>query len=441
MKRPLLIIMAMLCIPAFTEAIQACQCREYGTPVCARFWRSDAVFVGRVIDIKPLKKKPDNVYTYVMARFLVEESFRGVSGQRVGVATTTTMCDTTFTKGKRYLVYASLDNETNQFFTGMCTGTTLAGDIEDTSKELRKLAQREAGESISGHIKSQRDQGLPGIKIEVISKDETVKTMTSKNGDFSVSLRGSGFFTVRVYVPYAIQIMDISDDDVTVRALHTESLSTFEYDVTLEKSQCSYLELDLYGTDPRATATVAGNVQAATGEAIDKSAVSLLNVVENGPDYLELLKKDGSFKFERVAPGEYHLVLNAGGFNAPYARTYYPGTEDKREAKVISVTEAGVIQNLQVLVGPRLSERKVAGTVVWKNDHPGEDAYIEVYSGDENVRSVSIDEDGKFSFILYGDYDFSIEAHDYEIEGRSQRIKIPQGDSTGLKLVIQRIKH
>lgn len=109
MKRRLLILVAVLCIPAFTEAIQACQCREYGTPLCARFWRSDAVFVGRVIDIKPLKKRPDNVYTYVMVRFIVEEAFRGVSGPRVGVATATTMYDTTFKKGKRYLVYAFLD--------------------------------------------------------------------------------------------------------------------------------------------------------------------------------------------------------------------------------------------------------------------------------------------------------------------------------------------
>ena len=65
-----------------------------------------------------------------------------------------------------------------------------------------------------------------------------------------------------------------------------------------------------------------------------------------------------------------------------------------------------------------------------------------MYSGDEYVRYVIVDDDGRFNFILYGNYDFSIEARDDidEIEGRSQRIKIPQGDSTGLKLVIRRIK-
>jgi len=89
MNRLLHIIVALLYILAFTESIQACQCREYGTPICARFWRSDAVFVGQVVDIKPLKTKPDDVYTYVMVRFMVQESFRGVSGPIVGDGTVT----------------------------------------------------------------------------------------------------------------------------------------------------------------------------------------------------------------------------------------------------------------------------------------------------------------------------------------------------------------
>lgn len=443
MNRLLLIIFAVLWVPALPEQVQACQCREYGTPICAQFWRSDAVFLGRVIDIRPLKNKPDNVYTYLMVRFIVEESFRGVSGREVSVGTATTMCDTKFKKGKRYLVYASLDQNTNQLFTGMCTGTNSATDIGDSLKELRKLTQREAQELISGRIKTKRYQGLAGIKIEVISKDETFETVTTKSGKFSVSLPGPDSLKVRVSVPYAVRLIDSSDDDVTVRPTQTESLTTFEYDVTLEKSQCSYLELDVYGTDPRATATVAGNVLTATGQAVDKSAVSLINPLESGPDYVELLKKDGSFRFEGVAPGEYHLVLNARNeFDAPYARTYYPATEDSQEAQKIQVIEGAAIENLVMHVGPRLSERRVAGTVVWKSGRRPEDAHIAVYSGDEYVRDVSIDEDGKFDVILYGDYDFSIEARDYidEIEGRSQRIKIPPGNSLGLKLVIQRIK-
>jgi hypothetical protein len=156
-NRLLLTIAVLLCIPAFTELTQACQCREYGTPICAEFWRSDAVFVGQVVDITPLKRKPDNEYTYVMVRFTVQESFRGVSGPTVGVGVATnTLCEPKFKKRKRYLVYASLDEKTNQFFTGMCRRTTLAVDIDESLTELRRLAKREVEESISGRIKTNR---------------------------------------------------------------------------------------------------------------------------------------------------------------------------------------------------------------------------------------------------------------------------------------------
>src|SRR6478672_2713214 len=111
MNRLLLIIVFLLCFPAVTEPIRACECREYGTPICARFWRSDAVFIGKVVDIRPLQIKPDRVYTYLMVRFAVQESFRGGSGPIIRVGTATTMCDTHFKKGKRYLVYASLDEK------------------------------------------------------------------------------------------------------------------------------------------------------------------------------------------------------------------------------------------------------------------------------------------------------------------------------------------
>ena len=81
-------------------------------------------FVGQAVHIEPLKNKPDDVYDYVMVRFRIEESFRGVSGPMVAIGTATTMCDTKFKKGKRYLVYASFDQPTNGWRTKYKTHTS-----------------------------------------------------------------------------------------------------------------------------------------------------------------------------------------------------------------------------------------------------------------------------------------------------------------------------
>jgi len=49
----------------------------------------------------------------------------------------------------------------------------------------------------------------------------------------------------------------------------------------------------------------------------------------------------------------------------------------------------------------------------------------------------------KFNFILYGDFAYSVEARgviDETEHGVSQRIKIPTGNTSSLKLVIRRVK-
>lgn len=440
-RKLLLIISLLLCAPAFSESVRACQCIEYDTPICARFSRSDAVFVGRVIDIKPLRKRPDNVYTYVMVRFAVQESFKGVSGREVGVATATTMCDTKFKKGKRYLVYATHHESTNQFFTGMCTGTTLADDMPARFAELRKLRERQVGESISGLLKR-----VPGITVEVTSKDHTFKTVTNKYGGFSIAVPEPGSYSARISIPYLAQL-PYRSTELHFRSKQSESISTFEYDVTVKKGECSYVELEVLGADPRATATVAGYVLTATGEPVDRGPISLINLLDTGRDYVEFLKQDGSFRFEKVVPGEFYLVLNAGKevpeqFDAPHALTYYPATENKQDAKKIQVAEGAAIENLTMRVGARMSERRVSGTVVWKRGLRVEYPHLFVYSGDEYVRYIVVNDDGKFDFILYGDFAYSVEARatiDETEDGLSQRVKIPTGNSAPLKLVIQRV--
>jgi hypothetical protein len=82
-------------------------------------------------------------------------------------------------------------------------------------------------------------------------------------------------------------------------------------------------------------------------------------------------------------------------------------------SKKIQITEGAMIENLAMRVGPRMIERSVSGTVVWKSGHALEDTYPAVYSGDKYVRRVEIEDDGTFKFILYGDFAYSIEARDF----------------------------
>ena len=119
MKRFLLILISFGWIPFIAEEARGCSCYEYDPPVCAAFWRADAVFAGQLLDNTPVEKQSDHEIRTVMLHFIVEQSFHGLTGDRVDVETLHgTSCDMKFEKGERYLIYASREQDNNQLFAG-----------------------------------------------------------------------------------------------------------------------------------------------------------------------------------------------------------------------------------------------------------------------------------------------------------------------------------
>jgi len=53
MKWLLLILMTLTCFTLPSKPRPVCQCEEVRTPLCAAYWRSEAVFVGQLRDITP----------------------------------------------------------------------------------------------------------------------------------------------------------------------------------------------------------------------------------------------------------------------------------------------------------------------------------------------------------------------------------------------------
>ena len=110
MRHVILITISLAALMFFPAQANACQCDEYGTPVCAAYWRADAVFVGQLTRITPPAKQSNDEIPTALLHFIVEQPFRGVTSAQVDVATLSgTSCDMKFDKGQRYLIYASLD--------------------------------------------------------------------------------------------------------------------------------------------------------------------------------------------------------------------------------------------------------------------------------------------------------------------------------------------
>lgn len=332
MKRLLLILSSFAWLSLIPEEARGCTCNEYDVPVCAAYWRADAVFAGQLLGITPVEKKSDNQMPTVMLHFIVEQPFRGLAGDRVDVETLHgTSCDMKFEKG-----------------------------------------------------------------------------------DFSVSLRTPGNYTVRAFIPFAAAVMAYREDEQG-KIQTSDALTTFEYEVQIAKNQCHYRQIDAFKIDLHATAEVSGNILTASGRAVSTGYVYLVNAADSDDSDFKKLDGGGSFKFEGVAVGEYYLVVNPRNEapdenDAPYPRTYYPNVPEASAATKIVVTEGAKLENLTLRVGPRWKERVVKGKVVWQNGRSLQNGHISLYDGDRYIRLIKLDEKGRFNFKVYGDFKYAIVA-------------------------------
>ena len=169
----------------------------------------------------------------------------------------------------------------------------------------------------------------------------------------------------------------------------------------------------------------------------------MVNTVETGRDYVALVE-EGSFTFDRVAPGEYYLALShkEPRYDSRYPTAYYPNATTLGDATKISVKQGASVEDLTLHVGPERKGRRVAGVVVWPDGHESETLGLRIFADGEYQGWRPLGDDGKIDLVLYGDFVYSLEAFDdgEKILGQSERITIKDGSSTGLKLVLRRVK-
>ena len=313
---------------------------------------------------------------------------------------------------------------------------------------IRTVTQQGARESISGRVARDKYDPVSGVKVTVQRGDETLEATTNEQGQFDVSLPSSGTYKVRAFVPFAAGVLAYQGDPET-REKATDTLTTLEYELTIEKNHCDHRELDLFKIDLHATAEVTGNVLTTSGRPVNPGFVYLVSADDPDHSTSEQLDENGAFKFEGVAAGDYYLVLNPrneapGENDPPYPRTYFPSASEPAQATRIVVTEDAKLENLTLRVGQPWKERTVSGSVVWQDGRPATGAnggQISLYDADRYVRLIKLDEKGRFNFKVYGDFKYAIEAGSWgKTQGRSPRVSIPEGNSKPLKLVLKRVE-
>lgn len=432
-RKILLAIIFLAASRALAAAAAACSCVEYGVPVCAAYWRADAVFAGVVTDLKKVPDAAPNSLPKALVHFIVEDKFRNISASEIDVATLHgTSCDTKFEKGERWLVYAYLDKETGRLEISPCTRTHRIAGMDEDLAYIRGLSQRPPEQSVLGRLTLSRSEPLAGLKVSVVGGGRSFETTTDSEGNFAVSLPKGGAYSVRAFVPYSAEAMSFT---APVKSDPTDEQTVLEYPVEIPPGQCAYNQVEVYRVDLHATAVVSGRVLDESGQPVTRGRVYLVDAAQaEDSKYVGAsanIGEDGGFKFEYVAVGSFVLVINPrdeapGESDAPHPRTFYPGVADRSQASPLVITEGLKVEDLNFRVRGPLSKRVVSGKVLRPDGRPAPGALVSLYNGDRYIRMVKADERGRFELDAYGDFEYRVGAASYgEKFARSETVKVP----------------
>lgn len=152
----------------------------------------------------------------------------------------------------------------------------------------------------------------------------------------------------------------------------------------------------------------------------------------------------GRFKFA-VPPGDYVIGFNTFWVpspKAPYPATYYPSTQQRAAAKVVTVTDNQHLSNLVLKIPQRLIARTIPIEVLWPDGKPVAEAnvWLSQVSEPTSVVGMSVSHtaaDGTFDLVGFEGIDYILHADKYAGLARvscARNLLIRSGDSIPVRV-------
>ena len=190
------------CLP--TEAV----CPKPDPKVCSEFFKSDAVFIGKVESHRTLPPK-GSYYDGWLYHLRVRRVFRGTLGETVDVFTENSSGRFPLQVSREYLLFASQGE--GRLEVDNCGNSSLFSEATARIPEIEKLGNASTGE-IEGHVASRPTwSGVPGIQVSVRGEGRTYALVTDQNGWFRMTVE-AGRYSIQV-VSSHVSPFPLSYDD------------------------------------------------------------------------------------------------------------------------------------------------------------------------------------------------------------------------------------
>lgn len=414
----------------------ACTCigprQLEGFHPCMVYGDADAVFTGQVVGVSYAEIDANGKPTFSspkVFRFAVDKAFKGVQGQTVEVATSSTSCGYNFLQGQKYFVYAHGGSE-GRLVEWLCGPTV---PLEAAALDLAYAEEMKRGvkdTSIVGAvIKHERgafvDYGIrkPLSGVEVVLEDQAGKwlagTVTDSTGRYEFKgLVVGETYHLRARLPNGPREW-LSDGKPK------------DHMVSIRQGSCCALETFVVTT----SGSVTGRLVTPEGSRLPQQYLALIPLDEIGKELSSSLSantsslpESGTYYFRDVVPGRYLLAVNArnkpGKSDPVYPLMYYPGVMSREQATVIRVSNSRDLSLNDFVLARPLKERWFSGTVLLADKTPAAGAKVILIDPNDrmtetNVTEVIADEHGKFRVKGYESFPYWIDA---SVDSKSRAI-------------------
>ena len=372
-------MLRLLLVLALPVTGWACSCMASGPP-CDAAWKTSAVFAGTVVDLTRKVMQPDSrgivqgngfLGTHVM--FDVAEAFIGMDGRGKRVEIRTGMgggdCGFPFERGERYVVYAHQDKD-GLLIATICSRTAPFDRAQADLAYLRSLPQAgpfgyvfgvagnpESAGKFDPELRMWLPDGMSGAQVTLTGQGKTAHQVTGADGHFRFDRLPPGKYNVSI-------------------AKEGYRLQQGPSSLDVHAGGCAYAWQSL-AVDRRIT----GKLTGADGLPAVNIKVELVPTRPAEQNQLPFpvaearTGADGSYELRDIRPGAYYLGINLArtpSKDLPYARYFYPGTEDPSRAGIVIVDRGPGSAAYHFAIPAPQKTRPVEGFVYWPDGRPAE---------------------------------------------------------------------
>ena len=428
-----LLVVSLFLLLYGAESVEACSCKSNLNPCAAFRSEGGVIFTGTVSEVfyssekygKPIGGKVRAI------SIRVDEIFKGELPAQVLTSDDGFSCDNfPFAIGKSYLIYAGgVEENSNIVKVGLCSGTRLLEKADEHLRFLRPLKDGRTFSTIFGTVwKFINTADLPNeplgkTKVVLVKefaiengqykkpkkKDRERSSITDEQGNYNFYDIPAGRYKMRAELPTGLWVQ--------------ESREFGSGGVSPLCENHSFLAMP--------DGQVSGKVLSAEQMPVAHLKLTLQPLRKTSKFYQYLAQTDalGNYVFYGVPEGDYKLSIRLAEYkpnsrvpevftlNFPYTTWYFPGTIDEKSATVVSVKPTEKVSNIDIVMRQFPVTRKVMGVVT--QEVAPQLANIHVMYKIKGLhwdywRYVPVKADGSFSFDIFEEFDYLIQATAYD---------------------------